>query len=121
MDSAIRQNRRRARKLRIISPADSRIIRVRGVCVMAMSKLGHNHTDLAEIAACDHRARMTCERIPGVAVINRANPAVLARGAHDYNGILDGGGQGLLAKHVEAGLEERLRDLEMQTVGCCDG
>jgi hypothetical protein len=121
MDSASRENGRDAGEPWIVAPAHARVICIRSIRVMAVSELGYHDSNLAGIAAGNHRARMTHERVPGITVVDGANPAMLARRAHDLLRVLDGGGQRLLAKHVEAGSQKRLGDLEMQTVGCRDG
>src|SRR5271166_3297827 len=121
MDSTIRENGGDAGESWIVAPSHSGVVRIRGIRVMAVSEFRHHDADFAEIAAGDQRAGMTDERIAGIAVVDGANSALLARRAHDLLGVLDGGRQRFFAEHVEAGPKKRPGDLEMQAVGCRDG
>src|SRR5579871_2773560 len=80
---------------------------------MSMSKLGHHGADLAEIAARYHRARVPHERVAGIAVVDRTDPAAGARRAYELLGFINGRRERLLAQYIEPRIEKCMGDLEV--------
>ena len=70
VDAAIGELRGWAGLRGIVAPPDARIVRVRRVGVEAVRELRLDKAHPAEVAACDHGAHVTNQRIAAVAVID---------------------------------------------------
>ena len=66
-------------ELRVVAPADARVVGIGGVGMMAVGEFGDDHPDLAEVAARDHRPHVADQRVAGIAVVDRADAAALSR------------------------------------------
>ena len=121
MGADIAHRERRTCLFRVNAPSLRCRVLFYGYVVAAVCKLHVDDADFAQIAACNHLARLLDHLVTGIAVGYKHNLAGFLDQRFQLLCLLDGEAQRLLTVYMQTGLQCRLGNFIMGKVRGCDG